>query len=110
MEIKEIIVSQFAEDDLNEIADYYFSLSPDYVEKIILTAQEKLKIGSLFVIGNYDEYAKIGDKLLNNGFFKPVLNCQNIFMRGDAANLYKRLSSKMIIGLTGSYCSGTPRR
>ena len=36
MEIKEIIASQFAEDDLNEIADYYFSLSPDYVEKIIL--------------------------------------------------------------------------
>ena len=33
MEIKEIIASQFAEDDLNEIADYYFSLSPDYVEK-----------------------------------------------------------------------------
>ena len=35
MEIKEIIVSQFAEDDLNEIADYYFSLSSNYVEKII---------------------------------------------------------------------------
>lgn len=72
-------------------------LKPSYVDKIILTAQEKLKIGSLFVIGNYDEYAKIGDKLLNNGFFKPVLNCQNIFMRGDTTNLYKRLLSGRLI-------------
>ncbi len=42
MEIKEIIVSQFAEDDLNEIADYYFSLSPDYVEKIILEFEKNV--------------------------------------------------------------------
>lgn len=35
LEIKEVIVSQFAEDDLNEIAGYYFSLSPNYVEKIV---------------------------------------------------------------------------
>ena len=35
MEIEEIIVSDFAEHDLNEIADYYFSRSPDYIERII---------------------------------------------------------------------------
>lgn len=35
MEIKEVIVSQFAEDDLNEIVEYYFSLSPNYVENIV---------------------------------------------------------------------------
>ena len=35
MEIKEVIVSQFAEDDLNEIVEYYFSLSPNYVKNII---------------------------------------------------------------------------
>jgi len=35
LEIKEVLVSQFAEDDLNEIAEYYFSLSQNYVEKII---------------------------------------------------------------------------
>ena len=35
LEIKEVIVSQFAEDDLNEIVEYYFSLSPNYVENIV---------------------------------------------------------------------------
>lgn len=35
MEIKEVIVSQFAEDDLNEIVEYYFSLSPNYIENIV---------------------------------------------------------------------------
>ncbi|AIN94307.1 hypothetical protein JO40_09500 [Treponema putidum] len=35
LEIKEVIVSRFAEDDLNEIVGYYFSLSPNYVEKIV---------------------------------------------------------------------------
>ena len=35
MEIKDVIVSQFAEDDLNEIIEYDFSLSPNYVENIV---------------------------------------------------------------------------
>lgn len=35
MEIKDVIVSQFAEDDLNEIAEYYFSLNPNHVENIV---------------------------------------------------------------------------
>ncbi|MGP1432419.1 type II toxin-antitoxin system RelE/ParE family toxin [Treponema sp.] len=35
MEIKEVIISQFAEDDLNEIVEYYFSLNPNYVENIV---------------------------------------------------------------------------
>ena len=35
MEIKEVIVSQFAEDDLSEIVEYYFSLNPNYVENIV---------------------------------------------------------------------------
>ena len=33
--IEEVIISEFAEEDLNEIAEYYFSRSPDYVERII---------------------------------------------------------------------------
>ncbi len=41
-EISEVIVSQFAEDDLNEIADYYFSLSQNYVEKIIIEFEENV--------------------------------------------------------------------
>ena len=35
MEIKEVIISQFAEDDLNEIVEYYFSLNPNDVENIV---------------------------------------------------------------------------
>ena len=35
IKIKEVIVSQFAEDDLNEIVGYYLSLSQNYVENIV---------------------------------------------------------------------------
>ena len=35
MEIKDVIVSRFAEDDLNEIVGYYLSLSQNYVENIV---------------------------------------------------------------------------
>ena len=40
--IEEIIISEFAEEDLNEIADYYFSRSPDYVERIISEFEENV--------------------------------------------------------------------
>ena len=40
--IEEIIVSEFAEEDLNEIVDYYFSRSPDYVERIISEFEENV--------------------------------------------------------------------
>ena len=40
--IKEVIVSQFAEDDLNEILDFYFSLSQNYVEKVISEFEENV--------------------------------------------------------------------
>ena len=41
-EIYEVIVSLFAEDDLNEIIEYYFSLSQNYVEKIISEFEENV--------------------------------------------------------------------
>ena len=41
-EIEEIIISEFAEDDLDEIAAYYFSRSPDYVERIISAFEENV--------------------------------------------------------------------
>ncbi len=41
-EINEVIVSQFAEDDLNEIVEYYFSLSQNYVEKVISEFEENV--------------------------------------------------------------------
>ena len=51
MKSKEIIVSQFAEDDLNEIADYYFSLSPEYVGKVISDFEKNLYVFD-FVLSN----------------------------------------------------------
>ena len=42
MENKEVIVTRFAEDDLNEITDYYFSLNQNYVEKIISEFEENV--------------------------------------------------------------------
>ena len=37
-----VSVSQFAEDDLNEIVEYYFSLSHNYVEKTISEFEENI--------------------------------------------------------------------
>lgn len=42
MEIEEVIVSEFAEDDLNEITDYYFSLNQNYVSRIITKFEENV--------------------------------------------------------------------
>ena len=41
-EFSEVIVSQFAEDDLNEIVEYYFSLSQNYVEKVLSEFEENV--------------------------------------------------------------------
>lgn len=40
--IEEVIISEFAEEDLNEIAEYYFSRSPDYIERIISEFEENV--------------------------------------------------------------------
>lgn len=41
--IEEIIISEFAEEDLDEIAAYFFSRSPDYVERIISEFEENVE-------------------------------------------------------------------
>lgn len=41
--IEEIIISEFAEDDLDEIAAYYFSRRPDYVGRIISVFEENVE-------------------------------------------------------------------
>ena len=50
-EIDETIISEFAEDDLDEIAAYYFSRSPDYVERIISAFEEGYGYKKLIKIG-----------------------------------------------------------
>lgn len=42
MEIKEVLVTEFAKDDLREILEYYQSLSQKYVEKVISDFQENI--------------------------------------------------------------------
>ncbi len=42
MEIKEVLVSEFAKDDLREIVSYYQSLNQKYVEKVISDFQENI--------------------------------------------------------------------
>ncbi|MBQ3655599.1 MAG: type II toxin-antitoxin system RelE/ParE family toxin [Bacteroidales bacterium] len=41
--IKRIIVSRFADDDLNEIIEYYYSLSKNYVQKTIELFEHNIK-------------------------------------------------------------------
>lgn len=42
-EIKEIIISEFVEADLDEIASYHYSRSPNYVERIISEFEENVE-------------------------------------------------------------------
>ena len=61
-------------------------LSQKYTDKVIETAQKKLKKGSLFIIGDYDGKVSMEQKLFANGFCHPVLNSKcvngnNIFIR-----------------------------
>lgn len=41
-EITQVIISRFAEEDLNEIIDYYYSLSQQYVEKTVRLFEENV--------------------------------------------------------------------
>ena len=63
-------------------------LKPDYVDEVIKNAREILKDGSLFIIGEYDEAVDMGNRLLKNGFFKPLLNSEFIFMRGNKQYIF----------------------
>ena len=49
-------------------------LNAEYTEKVLDAAKNKLKHGSLFIIGDYDLMAKIDYMMPENGFFKPFYN------------------------------------
>ena len=77
-------------------------LSKRYADAVAETAGEKLKNGSLFIIGDYDAYADIDNKLDKNGFFQPSINNRflhgnNIFQRGSSEEITKRLNSGFLI-------------
>ena len=90
------------EDDGNTVIlcrNVFPYLSINYTDKVIQSARNKLKDGSLFIIGDYDGYTDIEEKLAKNGFFQPILNngsiysC-NIFQRGS----YKEITNKLYSG------------
>lgn len=56
-------------------------LNEEYTDNVILSVSNKLKTGSIFVTGDYDEKVNISQKLLNNGFFNPICGENNIFQR-----------------------------
>ena len=56
-------------------------LKESYVNDVIKTASEKLKTGSLFITGEYDDKANITAKLNAAGFYQPVLEYSHIFQR-----------------------------
>ena len=56
-------------------------LNEEYIDNVILSAENKLKTGSIFVTGDYDEKVNISQKLFRNGFFNPIKGENNIFQR-----------------------------
>ena len=74
--INEVIVSRFAEDDLNEIVEYYFPLSQNYVEKVILEFEEDVM--------SLKEYPK-------SGRIVPELEKQGILQYRELIQGYYRI-------------------
>lgn len=58
MKDKKIITSQFAEDDLNEIADYYNSLNPMFVERIISEFED-----NVYSLGKFPKSGRVVPEL-----------------------------------------------
>ena len=63
--IDEIIVSEFAEEDLDEIAAYHYSRSPNYVEKIISEFEE-----NVFSLQKHPKSGRIVPELERQGITK----------------------------------------
>ena len=75
-EISEVIVSRFAEDDLDEIVEYYFPLSQNYVEKVIFEFEENVM--------SLKEYPK-------SGRIVPELEKQGILQYRELIQGYYRI-------------------
>lgn len=72
-------------------------LSKDYMLQVVKAAKENLKKGSLFIIGDYDRKSNIEELLERNGFFRPLINQNNVFQRGSIKELTDRLYSGYLI-------------
>lgn len=67
-------------------------LNAGYTEKILTAAKNKLKEGSLFIIGDFDITVGIDGKIAQNGFFQPLFN--GSYISGDI--IFERGSTKDI--------------
>ena len=85
--INEVIVSRFAEDDLNEIVEYYFPLSQNYVEKVILEFEEDVM--------SLKEYPK-------SGRIVPELEKQGILQYRELIQGYYRIIYEISISSCSS--------
>lgn len=65
MKDKKIIISRFAEDDLNEIADYYNSLNPLYVKRVMSEFED-----NVFSLEKFPKSGRIVPELERQGIEK----------------------------------------
>ena len=72
-------------------------LSDEYINKIVNTSSKVLKDGSLFITGDYDYQRKIDEKLLTNGFYRPLINNRNVFQKGNKTEVTDKLLSGYLI-------------
>ena len=87
MKINEVIISQFAEDDLNEITDYYFTLSQNYVEKIISEFEERI-----LSLKQYPKSGRIVPELERQG-----ISQYRELIQGYYRIVYEILENKVIV-------------
>ena len=87
MEISEVIVSRFAEDDLNEIAEYYFSLSPNYVEKVINDFEE-----NVMALKNHPKSGRVVPELEKQGITQ-----YRQLIQGNYRIIYEIFDDKVIV-------------
>ena len=66
-------------------------LKEDYIDEIVSVASKVLKDGSFFVTGDYDSTKKIGERLEKSGFYRPLLENQNLFQKGNSKEMIDRL-------------------
>ena len=81
-DVKKIIVSKFATDDLNEIAEYYNSINRKYVAKIVKEFKENIYSLKKFpfrgrIVPELEEFGIIQFRELIQGNYRIVYKVEN---------------------------------
>ena len=83
----EVIVSQFAEDDLIEITDYYYEMSPRFVDTLIADFEK-----TILSLQNYPKMGKIVPELERQG-----ITHYRELIQGNYRIVYEVSEDKVII-------------